>query len=258
MEKRFNNKDMIIIKMKFNLHKCEEEDDETCPYDNVILIPFRNRDQHLQYFMKNTIPLFQEYLPKTKVVVIEQKEGKLFNRGALLNVGFKEYEKKTKYFFTHDVDINPTKKCIEEHYIKEVNDTDVLGVYTSQCNTLGGIIKMKDSTIHKINGFPNDVWGWGTEDKALQNRAEYYNIKKITNLTNKVEHPLYLQRFNDVDDRERKHTSQNTNKHYQGFQNLNCEQKLQEIMSSGLNNLKYTILERKMIHDIVEIIKVDI
>ena len=43
------------------------------------------------------------------------------------------------------------------------------------------------STIQKINGFPNDVWGWGTEDKALQNRTEYYNIKKITNLTNKQE-----------------------------------------------------------------------
>lgn len=29
-------------------------------------------------------------------------------------------------------------------------------------------------------------------------------------------------------------------------------------MSSGLNNLEYTVIERKMIHDIVELIKVDI
>ena len=29
-------------------------------------------------------------------------------------------------------------------------------------------------------------------------------------------------------------------------------------MSSGLNNLEYTIIERKNIHDIVELIKVDI
>jgi len=227
-------------------------------YENIIAIPFRNRDRHLEYFIKNTVHLLQEYLPNSKVVVIEQNEGKLFNRGALLNVAFKEYENKTKYFFTHDVDINPTKKCIGEYYTREVNDTDVLGIYTSICNTLGGIIKMKDNTIHKINGFPNDVWGWGTEDKALQNRAEYYNIKKIINLTNDVEHPLYLQRFNDVDDREIKHTSQNTNKHYTIFKTLNNEQKLEEIMSSGLNNLKYTILERKMIHDMVEVIKVEI
>ena len=227
-------------------------------YENIIAIPFRNRDEHLEYFIKNTVPLIQQHLPNSKVVVIEQNEGKLFNRGALLNVTFKEYENKTKYFFTHDVDINPTKKCIEEHYIKEVNDTDVLGIYTSQCNTLGGIIKMKDSTIHKINGFPNDIWGWGTEDKALQNRADFYNVKKITNLTNKMINPLYLQRFNDVDDRERKYTPQNTNKHYTKFNTLNSEQKLKEIMSSGLNNLEYPILERKMIHDMVELIKVEI
>ena len=113
-------------------------------------------------------------------------------------------------------------------------------------------------TIHKINGFPNDIWGWGVEDKALQNRTEYYNIKKITNMTNTVEQPLYLLRFNDVNDRERKYTSQNTNKHYNKYNTLNNEQKLQEIMSSGLNNLKYTVLERKMIHNMVEVIKVDI
>ena len=133
-----------------------------------------------------------------------------------------------------------------------------MGIYTSQCNTLGGIIKINDQTIQKINGFPNDVWGWGTEDKALQNRAEYYNITKLTNLTNRTEHPKYLLRFDDVNDRETKHVSQNTNKHYRRFQQLNREQKLQEIMSSGLNNLVYTILERKHIHDIVELIKVEI
>ena len=227
-------------------------------YENIIAIPFRNRDNHLDYFIKNTVPLLQEYLPNSKVVVIEQNEGKLFNRGTLLNIAFKEYENKTKYFFTHDVDINPTQKCIEEYYKKEVNDNDVLGIYTSQCNTLGGIIKLNDKTIQKINGFPNDIWGWGSEDKALQNRAEFYNIKKITLLTNKVEHPEYLLRFNDVNDRVRINLHNNYNKHFVLFKTLNQNQKEEMIMSSGLNNLEYTILERKNIHDIVEIIKVDI
>tara|TARA_B110000858_G_C17761291_1_gene454661 strand:- start:887 stop:1573 length:687 start_codon:yes stop_codon:yes gene_type:complete len=227
-------------------------------YENIIAIPYRNRAEHLDYFIKNTVPLLQEYLPNTKVVVVEQSEGKLFNRGAVLNVAFKEYENKTKYFFTHDVDINPTKKCIEELYTKDMTNTEVLGIFTSICNTLGGIIKIRDNVIQLINGFPNDVWGWGTEDKALQNRAEYYNIKKIANLTSNKKYPDYLLRFNDVDDRENKYTSQNTNKHYHNFQRLNKEQKKQEIMSSGLNNVKYTILERKMIHDMVELIKVEI
>ena len=227
-------------------------------YENIIAIPFRNRDRHLDYFIKNTVSLFQEHLPNSKVLVVEQNEGKLFNRGILLNVAFKEYENKTKYFFTHDVDINPTQKCIEEYYKKEVNTDDVLGIYTSQCNTLGGIIKINSKTIQQINGFPNDIWGWGAEDKALQNRTEYYNIKKITLLTNKVEHPEYFLRFDDVNDRVKINEHNNYKKHYLLFKTLNQKQKEEMIMSSGLNNLKYTVLERKNIHDIVEIIKVDV
>ena len=106
-------------------------------YENIIVIPYRNREKHLDYFVKNTVPLIQTHLPNSKVVVVEQNEGKLFNRGAILNVAFKEYENKTNYFITHDVDLNPTKKCITTYYIKEVNDSDVLGIYTSRCNTLG-------------------------------------------------------------------------------------------------------------------------
>ena len=82
-------------------------------YENIIAIPFRNRDKHLEYFIKNTAHLLQQYLPNSKVVVVEQNEGKLFNRGALLNVAFKEYENKTKYFFTHDVDMNPSLEIIQ-------------------------------------------------------------------------------------------------------------------------------------------------
>ena len=227
-------------------------------YENIIVIPYRNRETHLNYFINHTVPLIQKHLPNSKIVVVEQNEGKLFNRGALLNVAFKEYENKTKYFFTHDVDINPTEKCIVTHYRKSVNDSNILGIYTSSCNTLGGIIKLSNETIHKINGFPNDIWGWGTEDKALQNRAEFYKIKKITNLMNDKEHPEYLLRFHDINDRETKNMNMNTNKHYISFPRLNNAQKLQEIMSTGLNTINYSILNRMMINDIVEIIKVEL
>lgn len=227
-------------------------------YENIIAIPYRNRTTHLEYFIKHTVPLLLNHLPNSKVVIVEQNNGKLFNRGMLLNIAFKEYQNKTKYFLTNDVDINPTQTCIDEFYTKDVNHTNVLGIYTSKCNTLGGIIKITDKTIQKINGFPNDIWGWGVEDKALQNRTEFYNIKKITNLTNDKEHPKYLHRFDDVNDRKTDYTSQNIKKHFDIFPLLDNEKKLQEIISSGLNNLKYTIIERKKIHDIVELIKVDI
>lgn len=225
-------------------------------YRNTIVIPYRDRQKHLEYFVANTVPLIELYLPRTKIVVVEQDEGKLFNRGALMNVAFNEYGDKTEYFFTHDVDLNPTRKFIEEYYTKEVDCDHVLGIYTSKCNTLGGIIKLTAKAVKKINGFPNNVWGWGSEDKALQNRTEFYDINKITSLTNESEHLDYLIRFDDVNDRDTTNTSKNTKKHYIDFNRLSRDLKKKEIMSSGLNNIEYHIVQKKIMHDIVDIVTV--
>lgn len=230
-------------------------------YQNIIVIPYRKREKHLDYFIKHTVPFIEELMPETKVVVVEQCEGKLFNRGKVLNVGFKEYMDKTYYFITHDVDINPTKLCIKKYYKQNINENTVLGIYTSCCNTLGGIIKIKSTSINKINGFPNNIWGWGTEDKALQNRSEFFNIIKKTNLTNKKKHPEFFKIFNNVNDRfkdsEKKYKAQ-AQEAYVLFNKYTPTVKKKIIMSSGINTLEYKITERKNLHKIVELIKVEI
>ena len=77
--------------------------------DTVILIPYRNRQKQLLYFIQHSAPIINKYLPTSKIVVIRQtNDNQLFNRGKLLNVGFSLYKDKTKYFMTHDVDLNPT------------------------------------------------------------------------------------------------------------------------------------------------------
>ena len=53
-------------------------------FDNVIIIPYRDREKHLEYFIENSVPLIEKYLPNTKILVVEQNIGKLFNRGMLL------------------------------------------------------------------------------------------------------------------------------------------------------------------------------
>ena len=228
-------------------------------FKNIILVPYRNRKDHLDYFLNNTIPFIEALMPKTKVVIIEQCEGKLFNRGKVLNVGFKEYLHNTKYFLTHDIDINPSKICIEKYYNQDVEENHVMGIYTSQSNTLGGIIKINGQCIEKINGFPNDFWGWGIEDKALQNRSEFYNIKKSTNLTNKEKHPEFFKIFNDINDRKKSIDHQFHHYHeYFFFSKKSDDEKEKYIMSSGLNNLEYKIIERKELHKMVELIKVEI
>jgi len=220
-------------------------------YENIILIPYRNRKRHLKYFIDNSVPLIEKYLPNTKVVVIEQEEGKKFNRGCVLNVGFKEYENNTKYFITHDVDINPKEPTLKNYYNKDISDNEVLGIYTSVCDTLGGIIKISNNNIFKINGFPNDYWGWGAEDKALKNRADVYDIKKITNFVNndKLRDDKYFKIFNDVNDRT--HCVQQQC-------GVPYNNKIGSITSGGLNNINYKILVKKSLDPIVELIKVSI
>lgn len=222
-------------------------------YDNIIIIPYRNREAHLDYFIKNTVPLIQKYLPNSKIVVIEQNEGKLFNRGMLLNIGFKEYESKTNYFFTHDVDMNPSIEVIKNIYSNK--NIDMYRIKKVHNESLGGIIKVKHNIIFNINGFPNNIWGWGIEDRALYYRCyiKNINISDNNNQSFKViphipNHEKYVGEKQQISDMWRKPY----------IDKLDEKDKENLVMASGLNNVIYTILERKNIHDIVEVIKVDI
>lgn len=218
--------------------------------DTIIIIPYRAREKHLKYFLDHTAPLLKKHIPNGKVVVVEQDwNNKLFNRGYLLNIGVKEYENKSIHFMTHDVDLNPFEQTILKYYVDPIPDNSIKGIYTSHCNTLGGIIKFQSKTFFLINGFPNTIWGWGQEDKALQNRAEFKKVNITKNiLNNDPKAGKYLLRFNDVDDR----------KHYQGksYYNVKCNEN--ELQSSGLNNLQYKIIARRQFNDYVEFIKVSI
>ena len=222
-------------------------------YDNIITVPFRNRKEHLNYFISNTVPLIQKYLPNTKVVVVEQNSGKLFNRGMILNVAFKEYENKTKYFFTHDVDMNPSSEIVESIYTKK--DAEMFRIKSAHATSLGGVIKVKNDIIFSMNGFPNNIWGWGIEDRALYFRCYMKNINITDNNKKSFKVMPHTSNGKPYTD-EKKVISDIWSKNY--IDKLDDTQKEEMIMGSGLNNLKYTILQRKMIHDIVELIKVEI
>jgi len=226
---------------------------------DVILIPYRNREIHLEYFLKNSAPLLKELMPNLKILIIEQDQKLLFNRGKLLNIGYSYYKKVGGNFFTHDVDLNPTKETIEQFYKKEVEDDMMLGIYTSFYDTLGGIIKFKNKSFEKINGFPNRIWGWGTEDKALQNRAELKKLKIVKNLfNNDPKKHEYFKIFDDIDDRDQRNEVPNWHLYYRIYKDLDDEKKNEELTTSGLNTLEYNLLDVKKLNEYVEKITVEI
>ena len=224
---------------------------------NIIIIPYRNRKPHLDYFLDNTLPLLNKHMKNVEVVVIEQEEGTHFNRGKLLNVGFAE-RPDAYYFFTHDVDINPYAHTIEEIYNKDVNDNEIMGIYTSCADTLGGVIKFGRNVFIKINGFPNDIWGWGMEDICLQNRAEFSGVKITKNvIDDDKDRDEKFKVFNDISDRL-------IGKDWQQSQFWEVQQKNRmpkgvkrtRMTSNGLSNLDYTIVKKEKLAPNVEKISV--
>jgi len=225
---------------------------------NIIIIPYRNREYHLKYFLNNTVPLLKKHLKELKVVIIEQTNDKLFNRGKLLNIGYKLYSSIGKYYFTHDVDINPMEETIKKYYTKEI-ENEIMGIYTSQHNTLGGIIKFTNDNFDAINGFPNTIWGWGSEDKALQNRVEYKKIKIKKNiLNNDPNKDKYFKIFNDINDRVTTNLSDTIQKYYNNYLHLSNMEKERMMRADGLSSLRYKILKKDRLMKGVEKIVVEI
>ena len=74
---------------------------------------------------------------------------KLFNRGCLLNIAVKEYKDRSIHLITHDVDIHPLEETIEKYYIDPIPENNIKGIFTSMCNRLGGIIKLRCDTFLK-------------------------------------------------------------------------------------------------------------
>lgn len=141
----------------------------------IIIIPYRDRKNHRDIFMKHMPPILsgKDY----KIMVIHQHDGRLFNRGAIKNIGFKVVKEKYPDHYKHitlvfhDIDWLPLTKG-QFSYDTEVDSVNHFFGYTQ---TLGGIFAIKGCDFEKINGFPN-IWTWGLEDNALKMRCDALNI----------------------------------------------------------------------------------
>ena len=221
----------------------------------AILIPYRGREYHLTFFLNNARPLLQK-LMNVRIVIIEQaRKNQHFNRGKLLNIGY-EMNQECDMFLTHDVDIIPLEHTIKQYYMKDISENEVMGIYTSACGTLGGIIKFAGQTFKDVNGFSNNFWGWGCEDKDLQNRMEFGKKKISKNILNKdLDRGKYFQFLHH------KPSAKVMPFHhfvYNKWNALSQDLKMKWIKASGLNNLKFNVLKDIMLMKGVRLITVDI
>ena len=222
----------------------------------IILIPYRDREEHLKYFLENTAPLLNEKIENLEILIIEQSEdGKRFNRGKILNVGFDYYNEDEYYYITQDVDTNPIENTFD-YYKMKINNDSVLSITSPHKICLGGIIKMNGKTFRRINGFRNDIWGWGLEDRDFYYRCinKKIGIKRINKKKvrfNFLQHDRPITIHSKLNKNIRKRTKLI-------FKSRNIELKENYIMESGLNNLKYDILEEIVLNSYIKKIIVEI
>jgi hypothetical protein len=161
-----------------------------------IIVPYRNRYEHLQLF-KNYI---QNYLNDKNIVyeliIVEQDNARLFNRGMLLNIGFIEAKKlKCDYVVFHDVDMLPNEVDYSYSDVPLHLSTDFLLENDEKPRTIfdeyfGGVTLFPINYFEEIDGYSNKYWGWGYEDNDLLLRCkekfiplDTLNLKNIKNKT---------------------------------------------------------------------------
>ncbi|XP_065409766.1 beta-1,4-galactosyltransferase 2 isoform X2 [Chrysemys picta bellii] len=153
----------------------------------AILIPFRHREHHLRYWLHYLHPILRRQKVAYGIYIINQYGEDTFNRAKLLNVGFLEAlkdEDDYDCFIFSDVDLVPMDdrnlyRCYEQprHFAIAM---DKFSFRLPYAGYFGGVSGLSRSQFLKINGFPNEYWGWGGEDDDIFNRFTKIQNTKVT------------------------------------------------------------------------------
>ena len=157
----------------------------------IFIVPYRDRDQQLQFFNKHMKYILEDIEEKdTKIMIIHQNDDRSFNCGAMKNIGFlivkdmypNDYMNITLVF--NDVDTLPFTK----NFIQYETEKNMVKHFYGFKHTLGGIVSINAENNEKINGFPN-FWAWGYEDNMLYDRVVknklFINRKQFYNFADK-------------------------------------------------------------------------
>lgn len=165
-----------------------------------IIIPFRDRYNHIEIFKDRFVSYLNLKNIPFELIIIEQDNAKLFNRGMLLNIGFKEAKKlNCDYVVFHDIDMIPidVDYSYSEYPIHLAtgfinSEREIFDTY------FGGVTMFPVDLFEKINGYSNKYWGWGYEDDDLLLRCIKKSIKLDTLNLKNVGQPKQSLKFNGI------------------------------------------------------------
>ena len=176
----------------------------------AIIVPFRDlhpeqsRSKHLAQFIPHITTYYLPYnKPKLnlnmcrffsssevefKIFIIQQSnDGRRFNRGKLLNIGFDlAKQQHCTLFVFHDVDLLPSANLLPYYTTLPsggpVHIARRWGRYSNNPDYFGGVVAFTEAQYNAINGFPNTYWGWGGEDDEMIKRVREVCVEHSSNM----------------------------------------------------------------------------
>ena len=133
----------------------------------TIVIPFRDRDDHLRQLMPSLVEVLRRQQVRYHVLVVEQEAPGLFNRGRLINIGIQESAARSDYYCIHDVDAVPivaNYQCPSQPLRLVTTIADAGAELQRPSHYFSGAISIGKDQVFAANGYSNEYWGWGKED----------------------------------------------------------------------------------------------
>lgn len=146
-----------------------------------VIVPYRNRYEQLLTFKEKISDYLTQKGVNFELIVVEQNDEKTFNRGKLLNIGFKIAKRlKCNYVAFHDVDMLPVD--VDYSYTDKPLHLATNFISVENMSRIvfdeyfGGVTLFPTDVFEKINGYSNEYWGWGYEDDDLLYRCRLHGV----------------------------------------------------------------------------------
>ncbi|KAJ8315778.1 hypothetical protein KUTeg_007928, partial [Tegillarca granosa] len=166
----------------------------------AIVIPYRNRYQHLITLLYFLIPMLKRQMIHFRIFIAEQVNitllilyssvflkfavygDDIFNKGRLMNAAFLEAKKLFHFdcVIFHDVDLVPEDdrnvySCPwqPKHLSVAIDEMNYKSVFIKILKyelLVGGVLNMRKEHFEMVNGYSNNYWGWGGEDDDMAYR----------------------------------------------------------------------------------------
>jgi hypothetical protein len=152
-----------------------------------IIIPYRDREEHLKKMLPHTVSFFRRNTDIEPLFVLAEQDDDLpFNKGAILNHAYAACAGMIDYVCFNDVDYMPmwadySEPSIPSRIVWYGLDKRPVGHGTdraviAQRYGLAAVAVMRKWHFEACNGYSNTYWGWGYEDTDLAKRLESVGI----------------------------------------------------------------------------------